>query len=167
MNDLQIQKIGPEDSLWNIFLKLSADYFLEIWPESFTGKSLPSLMHDYDQQLRKRIAEGGRYLFLLKREEDILGFANVYLNSSLIPNTKQRVLTLNIAEFAILPAWRRKGLGTYFLQSLVDFGKKKGAERVSAEVDLKNEAALKFWGLYFSDYVRVDSRIVFWKILIL
>jgi len=98
----------------------------------------PSFLFAYGQTLRDRLAEGRRALFLFKQEKEMIGLANVYFSDSGPP-------TLHIAEFYIVPSARRLRHASAFLRLLEDWGHKRGANLLRAEVDKDQIVANRFW----------------------
>ncbi|NGX53865.1 MAG: hypothetical protein K1000chlam4_00585 [Chlamydiae bacterium] len=158
-----LQRVSPEAPEWPFFLEIYANYLLESWPDEFQHQPRSSILINLEKQLHERIAEGGRYLFLFKKENDYVGFANVYLMDRQAPDRPDSVLTLHIAEFCILPAFRRKHLGSHFLNHLIEFGEGKGAKMVWAEVDTTNERALSFWRHQLPHSLQNKNRTSLWK----
>ncbi len=159
-----LHRVSPEAPEWPFFLELYADYLLENWPGEFQHQSRSSIIRNLEKQLCDRIVEGGRYLFLFKKENDYVGFANVYVMDRQVPDRPDTVLTLHIAEFCILPAFRRKQLGSHFLNNLIEFGESKGTKMVWAEVDTTNERALSFWTLQLPHSLQNMNRTSLWRI---
>lgn len=56
---------------------------------------------------------------------------------------KEKVWT--IGYFLIHPAWRNGGIGSRFIETLVDFAALNGVEKVRCVVQEQNSRALSFW----------------------
>jgi len=50
-----------------------------------------------------------------------------------------------IISIAVLPDWRKKGIGTKLFNSLLDFFKKEGAKEIFLHVRTKNQEAISFY----------------------
>ncbi|MBU0504580.1 GNAT family N-acetyltransferase [bacterium] len=138
MKKLRLVQTNPKHKDWNAYLSLSATYFKENWPDLFP-KNLEEIIKEYDTKLKKRLAEGGRGLFLLEESGKYVGIANIYLS-----NENGDVFAY-IAEFYILPDKRRRSLGKIFFEILVKWGKQNEVTGIKLEVSKNKEVAISFW----------------------
>jgi hypothetical protein len=134
---MKLVKVTPKYK-WDIFLKLSYDYFQENWPQIYECKSFSEFQSEYQDKLLQRIEQGGRHLFLFQENENFIGLSNLYFN--LEDNHK-----LNIAEFYICPRVRRQSFGNSFLKLLINWAENEGARNLRAEVDKELLGANQFW----------------------
>ena len=75
--------------------------------------------------------ENTRYPYLLYCNADISGFALV----------RKEEIFFSMAEFSVLPAFRRKGLGTLFALDIIQ----KHSGKWHIEYNVKNTAGMQFW----------------------
>jgi len=84
-------------------------------------------------------------LWVLEHKEKIIGYICFWIVAG----------ELHLANIAVDPAWRRRGLATFMLQTMFRYARKKGAKRVLLEVRQKNLAAQT---LYKRLGFQVDGR---------
>ena len=112
------------------------DAILAIEEASFTN---PWTREMYLAELQN---EGVSFFYLARDpERRTIGFCSVW-----------RVLDeLHINNLAVLPAWRRAGIGSALLTHVLDEGARMGARRATLEVRRSNEAARQLYeGFGFS-----------------
>ena len=133
------KRIVPSSPEWPLFLDMSYTYMLENWPVKIQEKSKEVFSSDYTSNIRKRIEQGPRGLFLYYKFEKPVALSNAYI--SLEDNEK----VLNVAEFYVIPSNRKQGLGSQMLNHLIDWGKEESATKLKIEVDKDLEGANHFW----------------------
>jgi GNAT superfamily N-acetyltransferase len=69
---------------------------------------------------------------------------------------KDRVWT--IGYFLIHPAWRGKGIGSSFLETLVDFAVRQGVEKMRCITQEQNPKALTFWKQHYFEIESVTQQ---------
>ena len=106
------------------------DAILAIEEASFTN---PWTREMYLAELRN---DGVSFFYLARDpERRTIGFCSVW-----------RVLDeLHINNLAVLPAWRRAGIGSALLTHVLDEGARMGARRATLEVRRSNEAARQLY----------------------
>jgi len=122
-------QVFPDSAQWPLYLEMANDYFAECWP---------SLVTDYETELKKRIEEGGRGLFLYFQNEEPVGLSNVYLQGN----------SLHIAEFYVIPSKRRTGIGKAIVHQIINWGKGHHAKKLVLEVDKELEGPNHFWSRF-------------------
>ncbi len=120
-------------------------------------KGLLSLMDDYMQDdmglksslpedLATRIISGLKlqtnYLgFLVRSNNQFVALANCFVGFS----TFKAKQLINIHDFVVSPLFRKKHVGSFLLQSIVDYGKEFGFCKVTLEVRDDNGKAQKLY----------------------
>jgi len=138
------ESIYPDDKNWQSYLNMCYYYLYESWPKAFPDKST---INDYDIELKKRFAKGSRYFFFLKKYEQIIGLANLYLHKG----------KLFLAEFYIIPSERRQKNGYYSFLNIIKWAKNKtGMIYVEVDKDLIN--ANMFWKSFDSTSIELEKR---------
>ncbi|MEN8218861.1 MAG: GNAT family N-acetyltransferase [Pseudomonadota bacterium] len=132
---MRLINVAPQSQEWPEFIQLSFQYIGENWPQAIKGQTSDDFFQEYGQELLHRISQGTRGLFLIKEKGGTIGLANVYIEWE----------CLNIAEFYIKPANRRKGFGTKALEEVIHWGRLNRCRTVRAEVDKSLEKANQFW----------------------
>lgn len=150
------ESITPAHADWALYLALVTDYIAAQWPEALEGDNAEAFRARYAFELCGRLAEGGRHLLLWRLGGEPLGFANVYLAGE---RGVGRVL--HIAEFSVLPRWRRLGWGRRLVVKLEALAREEGAGCVNVEVD-KPLAANAFWRRVMTDCDGAGRRNVYW-----
>jgi len=130
--------VDPRHRLWDHYVEIVAQYIETHWPEALESTTRSAFRKQYDEELRRRIDEGGRHLILWRRHEATVGFADAYVTGS------GRRKELNVAEFSVVESMRRNGWGRLLFQALLDVGRRAGTHRVVVEVD-KPMPSNAFW----------------------
>lgn len=125
----QLFPVGPTSARWHEFVARTLAYLDESWP----GHGLDAAA--LDGELRERLAQGGRGLFLFDVGGATAGLANVYVDGDV----------LYVAELFIEPAERRRGLGRALLALVIDWGRRHGCRQLRVEVDRDLPRANAFW----------------------
>ncbi len=146
INTLQYNKELSE--LLEVFIKSFKDYFLE--------KELHFKAHQFEQAIRHAIESSKLCeIFVAKKMNDIIGF-------SCIIQTKPQYWYLG--PFAVLPEYRRQGIGKILINNAIDFAHHNGGGTISIVTRWYNEAAIRFYkNLNFyidSEYVHKGKKIV-------
>ena len=92
-----------------------------------------------------------RGLFLYYIGSDEVGLSNLYLDGNAIKR-------LNIVEFYVVPAFRKKGIGTEILCQIINWGKIEGAKIICVEVDKSLLDANKFWSTFNFKLTKLRNR---------
>ena len=154
--NLKIQQVLPDHTKqWQTFLNLTFEYIKESWPSEIKNDP-DKFKKEYEVSLKKRIADGGRGLFLFLFKDTVVGLGNVYLEKA------PKGLTLNIAEFYIKPEARKQKLATKFFDLLKAWGKKNKAEFVYVEVDKDLKLANAFWSRQNLELTDKCDRNLYW-----
>ena len=127
--------------------EMAEQFWTEILSQS-PGAKDPVLGAQYrDPTNRVRYFEGrfhrntpGLSQWWAKTGESIVGFAGVELAQDHIGNTYGV-----IKDFYIIPAWRRQNYGRRFVQMLLDWMRRQGANRVYLNVRLDMPGSQAFW----------------------
>jgi GNAT superfamily N-acetyltransferase len=138
LNKITYKPVVKNSSEWDIYLNLTYNYFSESWPNIIKGKSKELFKQEYAEKLDRRLKENERGLFLYAIEQEIFGLSNVYM-------TRNQITTLHIAEFYIIPEYRKRGFAVQMKDQIVQWGKIRGASQLKIEVDKDLRGANNFW----------------------
>ncbi|MDQ0287139.1 GNAT superfamily N-acetyltransferase [Desulfofundulus luciae] len=130
---LIISKAGKED-IEQMCLLLQELFDLE---KDFTP--------DWEKQKKglELILDNPQYgsLLLLKRDQEVLGMANLLITISTAMGCK----VILLEDFIIKKEERRKGLGSYFMEAIKDLARKEGYGRITLLADKDNRPAREFY----------------------
>jgi GNAT superfamily N-acetyltransferase len=138
----EVRNVEARSALWQQFVDLSYEYLSETWPERVSGISETGFKAKYEEMLLKRIQEGGRGLFLYYQDHQTVGLSNVYIDR--VKNEK----ILHIAEFYVVPAFRRQGMATRMKDHVVKWGQQHSATLLNIEVDKSLDSSNRFWSSF-------------------
>lgn len=144
-SSIEIKQVCPTSVDWQRFIALSVDYIQETWPEALNGKTRDEFLTEYEALLLERFADRGRGLFIFNNNDNIFGLANVYITDIECTHPTKNLRILNVAEFTILPKFRKMKLGSYCFQLLLSWGRRHAAHKVHVEVDKPMHNANLFW----------------------
>jgi ribosomal protein S18 acetylase RimI-like enzyme len=146
LNTLQFDKEFAE--LLEVYIKSFKDYFLD--------NELQFKAQQFEQAIHQAIESSKLCeIFVAKKMNDIIGF-------SCIIQTKAKYWYLG--PFAVLPEYRRQGIGKILINNAIDFAHQNGGGTISIVTRWYNEAAIRFYkNLNFyidSEYVHKGNKIV-------
>jgi len=146
LNALQYDKELEE--LLEVYIKSFKEYFRE--------NELHFKAQQFEQAIHQAIESSKLCeIFVAKKMNDIIGF-------SCIIQTKPQHWYLG--PFAVLPEYRRQGIGKILIKKAIDFAHHNGGGSVSIVIRWYNEAAIRFYNnLNFyidSEYVHKGHKIV-------
>jgi len=163
-NNLKMFKIHPHNSEWNDFLSLSVTYINENWHETVKKIGENKFQEGYELTLKNQIKNGGRYLYIYKRNYENVGLCNLYTDKIYWSPCNQEVENvLHIAEFYILPQFRRLHYGNFLFEEIKDIGKSLNSPLLLAEVDENLDVANKFWKSHFLKMTNNKGRNLYWE----
>lgn len=108
--------------------------------------------HVTDMEMRfKTILQDTDYLVMVARQGDIIvGKAHIRLDAE----------SVNISDIAVLPAYRRKGVGSEILAYCVNLALKEGKRYMSLDVETVNKDALQ---MYIRHGFHVINTVDYWE----
>ena len=148
---LSTEQVFPGGRSWKNFLNMTYIYFNENGPKKVTGQSLENFYSSYWDILLERYNTSVRGLFLYYIGSDGVGLSNSYLDGNAIKR-------LNIAEFYVVPDFRKKGIGTEILCQIINWGKIEEATIICVEVDKSLLDANKFWSTFNFKLTKLRNR---------
>lgn len=117
----------------------------------------PQLAINIISGLKKQI----NYVFFIAYyENQPAGIANCFINFSTFKGKQY----INIHDFAVLPNFRRKGIGKAIMQAIVDDAIIQGYCRINLEVRQDNYEAQKLYKR--AGFTECDSPMFFWEKLL-
>jgi ribosomal protein S18 acetylase RimI-like enzyme len=153
MNEKKIVKVDLENKIHSAaLLHLLNDYMLD---DMGIGKQMP-------ENLGPKIVEG------LKKHSGYLGFFvcigedfTALANCNLVFSTWKAKPLINIHDFIVSPKFRKKGIGQFLMNSIIDYAKSNGYCKINLEVRHDN---IKAQNLYLkTGFVECDPPNYFWE----
>ncbi len=93
--------------------------------------------NDYRKMMAKKFSNNGIVL-VASIESKICDFSVAYMNDVIDCNAF-------ISMLAVLPAYRKNGIGKIMVDWIIENAKQQGMRRVRLQVDKDNESAIKFY----------------------
>lgn len=122
------------------FFAMYRPYVLELDPYDPAGPAPPG----YLEQYRRAVLDDmeGRELQWIVADEERAGFIVV---RTLLDWPDETRSIASIAEFYVLPRFRRSGVGTAAVEALLAEHRRRGTDEVEADILRDNEPARAFW----------------------
>ncbi len=89
-------------------------------------------------------------LYVAKKEGTIIGFISYYMND-------QITQTAYISLLAVLPEYRKNGVGEKLLSKMEEHARCEGFKKIGLEVDKNNNVAICFYSKHGAKFIREKS----------
>ena len=127
----RVQADSPRD-VWDRLLDTLVAYWAESLPDQLND---PEWRAMHEERMRRRLAEHPTWLWLYEREAKTHALANFFITSG----------RAHIAEFFVVPAYRREGLGTFLIEEMRRVLRDEGITRVAINLPHGAAAQIDFW----------------------
>ncbi|MCY3872253.1 MAG: GNAT family N-acetyltransferase [Gemmatimonadetes bacterium] len=147
MTALTFERVTPADQ--NRFRPLVEAYWLEIMPHADTVCTSDSRDSYFADRFPLSSTEPGVFWGL--SEGSPVGFISFSISGT----------RAEINDFYVVPARRRRGIGTFLVKSAIEITDSLGIDRIDLNVRRDNPEALKFWesqGFMIGHYELIQYR---------
>ena len=127
----RVQADSPRD-VWDRLLDTLVAYWAESLPDQLND---PEWRAMHEERMRRRLAEHSTWLWLFEREAKTHALANFFITLG----------RAHIAEFFVVPAHRREGLGTFLIGEMRRVLREEGITRVAINLPHGAAAQIDFW----------------------
>jgi ribosomal protein S18 acetylase RimI-like enzyme len=137
--------VGDSETVWRLYLRLRFQKILIRTKHCLTERSLkPLFTNMYDPIVI--VAE--------TRRNEVVGVAIVHNESKAV---------WKVVQVAVLSGYRRHGVGTALMKSILSLVKAKGGKRIALSVDIDNHLAIEFYRKFgfsvYAEEMHLDVRL--------